>query len=265
MDSNKEGILLIATSITVLLSFLVAVLAVMLIYRKRKVQHQKEIVTMNEQFHRELLQAQLEAQQHTMQYIGREIHDNVGQKLTLAFLNLQRLDLDNEKQRTMIQTVASIINDSLTDLRDLSRSLAEPASLHTASLGELIEKECNRIHSSGICQVNFSPDETETLISAPAVKSFVLRIFQEFTQNSIRHAACTSIHVGIKKLPNGLELSASDDGKGFAQDLDTATGKGVGLQNMKRRAEIIGATLLLESAKNQGTRMSLFIPIDRIN
>jgi signal transduction histidine kinase len=128
MDASKEGTLLIATSMVVLVAFAIAVLAVMLIYRKRRVQHEQEITLMNEKFTSELLQTQLEVQQQTMQRIGQEIHDNVGQQLTLAYLYAQQIHSADEPIASKVQGVASLINDSLSDLRSLSRVLVDAHS-----------------------------------------------------------------------------------------------------------------------------------------
>jgi signal transduction histidine kinase len=122
MDDTKEGLLLIGTTMIVLLAFLVTVLAVMAIYRKRKLQHTREISDMNERFGRELLQTQVEVQQQTMKQIGWEIHDNVGQKLTLAVLYAEQLDLGDPGAAQKISSIASIIHESLGDLRSSKTS-----------------------------------------------------------------------------------------------------------------------------------------------
>ena len=112
MDDSSEGLLLIGTTMVVLVAFAMSVLAVMIIYRRRKLQHLEEIKAMNERFSRELLEAQLEVQRQTMQYIGREIHDNVGQQLTLAFLYTQQLHPEDPKVASQLQSVAKIIDES---------------------------------------------------------------------------------------------------------------------------------------------------------
>src|SRR4051812_38770374 len=116
---QKEGFLLIGTSMIILLALVLSVLAVMLIYRKRKLDHAKEVHTMNERFAKEMLNTQLEIQQQTMQQIGREIHDNVGQKLTLASLYVQQIIMDRQDDfvQKKINSIGAIIKESLADLR----------------------------------------------------------------------------------------------------------------------------------------------------
>jgi len=95
------------------------------------------------------------------------------------------------------------------------------------------------------------------------VKNFILRIMQESLQNSLKHAACTEIRVFLQNEENGLTVGSFDNGRGF-----TMNGKinaGIGLKNIKKRAEIIGANLSIDSKPGEGTRMRLFIPSHKLN
>jgi len=252
MDNKKEGLLLIATSMIVLIAFLITIFAVMFIYRKRKLQHVSEINEMNERFSAELLQTQLEVQRQTMQHIGREIHDNVGQKLTLAVLYVQQLETDMEK----MEAIASIIHESLADLRSLSKSLTDERYLQT-DLSRLIENECSRVNATKLCHTVFRSNQEKRLVSQP-VKSFALRIVQECIQNSLKHAGCTEIVVHVQHEEAGIEISVADNGKGFSLNDEEPTG--MGISNMKKRAEMIRAVFTIDSTPGKGTLMTLFIP-----
>jgi signal transduction histidine kinase len=262
MDEAQEGSLLIATTMIVLVAFVLTVLAVMLIYRKRRVEHEHQIALMNEKFTREVLQIQLEVQQNTMQYIGREIHDNVGQKLTLAFLYTQQLQIDNAELAAKVQSIGSVVNESLADLRDLSRGLIDVTTMYQADLPEIIKHECDKVQATGLCEVHFTSGGLDVKIS-PTIKNFVLRIFQEFIQNTIKHSACSRLDVELVLRPEGLGLASRDNGKGFQMKDGVYTG-GVGLMNMKKRAEIIGASIVIQSQPGEGTKMNLFIPKDKL-
>jgi signal transduction histidine kinase len=235
----------------------------MMIYKNRKIEQAKRAELMNEKFAREVLNTRLEIQQQTMQHIGREIHDNVGQKLVLASLYMQQLDAGNQiaTSEKKIKSITNIIDESLSDLRSLSRSLTETVNPHT-SLYDLIENECKKVNAAGSCKVEFEANAQQIDLSQ-AVKNFVLRILQEFLQNSLKHAACTEIKVSMQNEETGLTVSSLDNGQGF-----TMNGKkyaGIGLQNIRKRAEIIGADLRIDSTPGEGTRMRLFIPSQKLN
>jgi signal transduction histidine kinase len=262
MDDTKEGILLIWTTMIILLAFVLSLLAVMIIYRKRRLDHNREIDRMNERFTRELLKAQMEMQQLTMQHIGMEIHDDVGQKLVLAALYLQQLPFEDDRIEKKINSVSSIINESLADLRNLSKSLTAGSNLE-GDLYQLIQTECNRVQIAGTCRVSLDSESISPQASQP-IKNFVLRILQEFLQNSLKHANCANIRVRLQLEAGNLLIFASDDGKGFSP-ADQGYNNGIGLKNMKKRAEMIGAAFSLDSSPGQGTSMQLQIPAEKLN
>lgn len=105
--------------------FVVAVIMYIRKYRQRKKEYLNEIEVKNEIHKRELLATQLEIQQATMQQIGRELHDNIGQKLTLVSLYTQQLLYENKVPEVSetIEQVSQIINQSLQDLRSLSKNI----------------------------------------------------------------------------------------------------------------------------------------------
>ncbi|MEX2232506.1 MAG: ATP-binding protein [Cyclobacteriaceae bacterium] len=259
MDDSEEGVLLIATTMVVLTAFAMTVLAVMIIYRKRKLQHAQEISEINEKFSRELLEAELEVQRQTMQHIGREIHDHVGQQLTLAFLYMQQMQPQEAKMADRIQSVITIIDESLADLRNLSRSLTNSTFIH-GDLDQLIDIECAKVRSARQCEVNFRAS-TSPIESSADLKSYVVRILQEFLQNSMKHSQCKEIAVELSGDEKGIVLNAMDDGKGF---METDEQAGIGLANMRKRAAIIGADLSIESSYQRGTRLKLFIPSQQL-
>ena len=266
MDNSHEGILLIGTTMVLLVVAAITVLAVMVIYRKRKLDHRREIEVMNIRYTRELMQAQIEVQRETMCHIGREIHDNVGQKLVLAALYAA-----DPTTAEKIAAIGAILHESLGDLRGLSKSLTDLHHLNS-DLYQLISNECTRVRMTGACPVHLDSNTTQISCRLP-VKSFVLRILQEFLQNSLKHAACTEIAVRIQRKEDCLEITAADNGKGFDPALALAGGPdkalagdqgGIGLKNMRTRAEMIGASLRLTSSSPGGTKMRLTIPSNQL-
>jgi len=262
MDNSKEGLLLIWTTTIILLAFLISLFAVMIIYRKRRISHNKEIETMNEKFTREVLQSQMETQQFTMQQIGREIHDDVGQKLVLASLYIQQIPFENAEAKEKIHAVSSIIHESLADLRNLSRGLIN-ANNREFDLCDLIEIECGRVLISGTCKAYFTTNVQHIHVSQ-TIKNFVLRILQEFIQNSLKHAECSEIHVQLNADDEKVLINAFDNGSGF-NPAELINHNGIGIKNMEKRAKMIGAEFQLISSPNKGTQILLEIPSHKIN
>jgi signal transduction histidine kinase len=221
---------------------------------------------MNEQHLQEILNTKQEIQHQTMQDIGREIHDNIGQKLTLASIYANKMTYENKfpEQSEQVATIGAILTESIEELRQLSRNLTNT----NAAIGELkvlIENECKRVNDLNICKLAWRFNETDYSISN-TVKNFILRIIQEFVQNSLKHAGCKNIDLEFEHAESGLTITIQDDGIGFDPDSkERRAKKGIGLSNMKKRAELIGAEFWLTSVTNEGTKLVLFIPDNKLN
>jgi len=128
----------------------------------------------------------------------------------------------------------------------------------------ILSRECERVNALKVCKVEYSLNDTGFKLSN-TIKNFILRIIQEFMQNSLKHADCKNICLFFNYSDKGLTISASDDGSGF--DVNRYIGedkKGIGLLNMKKRAELIGADFSIRSSKNAGTVLQLFIPLNKL-
>lgn len=252
---QTEIIIFIIIANILLIFFIVGIILFILQYKKRKVAFEKEKTMITETHAKEILSTQLEMQTLTMQHIGREIHDNVGQKLTLASLLTQQLAYENKAPHIndKIENIGGIINDSLAELRQLSKSLTDD-KINSHNIIQLLQLECETVNELKKCAVEFRSSQNN-ISASYQTKSILLRIVQEFLQNSIKHAKCNTIKVSIEKDTKTLVLILEDDGIGF--DSNSISTNGIGLNNIKKRAEIIGAKLSLVSNKEKGTRLTI--------
>jgi signal transduction histidine kinase len=238
--------------------FVAAIMVYIRKYKQRKKEYINEIEVKNEIHKRELLATQLEIQQATMQQIGRELHDNIGQKLTLVSLYTQQLLYENKVPEVSerIDQVSQIINQSLQDLRSLSKTLTDD-NINQKEIVTLIQEEVDNTNSFKKCKVSFEHNFKQLDLGF-AHKNVLLRITQEFIQNSIKHAKCKNIFINLNTSEESLwELNIKDDGVGF--DKSNIKSNGIGLTNMKNRAEIIGANFSLDSEKNRGTSLTIIL------
>lgn len=238
--------------------FVAAIMVYIRKYKQRKKEYLIEIEIKNEIHQKELLATQLEIQQATMQQIGRELHDNIGQKLTLVSLYTQQLLYENKVPEVSerIEQVSQIINQSLQDLRSLSKTLTDD-NISQKEIVTLIQEEVDNTNSFKKCKVNFKHN-FENLDLDFVQKNMLLRITQEFIQNSIKHSRCKNIFIDLNTSDESFwELNIKDDGVGF--DRSRITSNGIGLTNMKNRAEIIGADFSLDSQKNMGTTLNIIL------
>ncbi len=256
---QTEYLLIIILFNVFLLAFIVAAITFVVQYKNKKRENLAQLAQ-QEIFHqKELLATEMEIQLQTMQHIGREIHDNVGQKLTLASLYTQQLAFENKAPniKEKIENIGEIIDQSLKELRHLSKSLTDNA-IEKGSIAELLQQEVQRIRDLRKFKVNLAIAD-ENLLLTYQTKSVIVRVVQEFLQNSMKYANCNALSISVARINSKLSLVLSDDGKGF--DAQNTKEHGIGLINMKKRVELIGGSYLLQSAKNEGTILTIEIPI----
>jgi signal transduction histidine kinase len=253
---ETEIIVFIALISLTILAFVIVTVALVFQYRKRKIIYEHEKKVADELHKAELLNVKMEVQEETMQHIGIEIHDSVAQKLTLASLHLQQTEYENKFQElnhTLILS-SNLINESLDDLRLLSRRLLKQAE-EQIDVVYTLQTECDRVAQLKICNVNFNSDCSGISMNTAVVHT-LLRIVQELIQNSLKHSGCKHICVSIQNKDMPFTLKVSDDGKGY--DMENA-GKsaGVGLKNIQKRAGIIDGAIEQHSEPGKGTHIKL--------
>lgn len=217
---------------------------------KKDVEHQHSV---------QLFTSRIEMQQQTMEHIGKEIHDNIGQKLTLASLYTQQLDHENKASnvKETITSISDILNETLSEMRELTKSLTLN-TIEKNSICVLIENECERVKKLKKFSVTFLCHSKDSNVSYEA-KTIMIRIVQEFFQNSIKHSKCNNITIELSEIENVVELILTDDGIGF--DTGNYYSNGIGLKNIKKRTELLNGKFQLESKENFGTKIIITLPL----
>lgn len=256
------------TEITIYLILTTAVVIVLIggiifylfLYRHKTIVHKVEKENLTHQHQLEILNTEMESQRHTAEHIGREIHDSVAQKITLASIYIQKLQFGPGKEIASeeFSTINDILSKALQELRNLSKDLSGDA-LSKLPLELLILEECKVVNNSGKCTVkfysnDFPPCDINTKIT-------FLRIVQEFLQNSLKHSRCKSINIEPKAEDSAFILLMEDDGIGF--DLHADNIKGVGLEGIRRRVEFLHGTCDMESNTGEGFRCLVTVPQEK--
>lgn len=206
-------------------------------------------------FEEQLLHSQIEIQEQTMKNISQEIHDNIGQTLSLAKLNLSTIDVQNlESAVDKIANSKEMVSKAILDLRDLSRSLNTDAFL-SAGLVKGIATELAMVEKSGIFHTQLDVNGNQQRMDAKK-ELIVFRVVQEAINNIIKHSAASMIGVAVAFNDHRLEMKIKDNGKGFTHSEVT---EGSGLRNMKNRIQLIGGELAIASDSN-GTVIHVTVP-----
>lgn len=253
MQENYSIIIgiLIATAFVSLFAFMLLLLLLHYSRKKQRLIYEREL--MEEKFQRELEQVEREVQEHTFQMIAQDIHDNVGQQLSLVKLNLSILSME-QVHLTPLKEIRDQVAEAIQQLRQISMGYQGDRLLENG-LAAGIEFLVEQIQKTGKYEVKWKGSGLAMHIN-PSHALFIYRIFQEAIQNIIRHAEATAITIDLSETDQLYCLRVSDNGRGF--DIGANGGKnGLGIRSMSQRALLIGAELLTETAPGQGTSITL--------
>mgnify|MGYP001574993141 CR=1 FL=1 len=241
--------------IVITVIFLAAALFFLLyvnLYNKKKRKLIKEKQQLESQHTQALLQTQLEIQEQTLKTISQEIHDNVGQALSLAKLNLNTLDFDTgASKEEKIENSILLVGKAINDLRDLSRSL-NGDKIADLGLQDAIDNELKIIRNTGLMHTNLTTEGAPYVLQNQH-EMVIFRIVQESLNNAVKHSKAKNINIHINYQPSHCSITIADDGEGFNANLLEATQTGIGLKNMQNRANLIHANFSIESAPGKGT------------
>lgn len=241
-----------------LLIVAVGIIMLVLVYQRKQGQYVQEKVALQAAFEKELLKAQLEMQELTMKNISQEIHDNIGQTLSLAKLNLNTIH--PEKTAGLPERITNtkdLVSKAILDLRTLSKTLHTEAVMQSDFV-ETVEAATRLIEKADVFRTVFSVSGTPVPINSQ--KELILfRAVQEALNNAIKHSGGDCLEVHLLYTPTELQVSVRDNGKGFNPD-DPGSSTGSGLRNLRNRAKLIGGNLQI-SPLQPGTEIRLNLPI----
>lgn len=260
LQITEAGYYLIGATIIFILFFLIFFLFYRNVIRKRNEMFlNEEKIKVN--FRQTLLQSQLEIQEQTLKNISQEIHDNVGQVLSLAKLNLNTIDISKtEELQKKIESALIQVSKAINDLRDLSKSF-NTDNISALGLVRAVEYELDMIKKTGVHKTSFNVEGKIKKLE-PQTELILFRIVQETLHNIIKHAEASSIWISARYTENDLGLEIKDNGKGFhpTAEGDQDTDSGLGIRNMHNRARLICAKFNLNSIKNEGTSVTIVLP-----
>lgn len=244
---EKKIIFVLIIGLIVFILLFVGILFFVLQFRKTRLMHLEE-----------LMKTKLEIQDETLSYIGRELHDNLGQLLTVSKIHTNSLikQFGEDKKLTALDQV---LDKTITELRALSKSLNN-SRISDFGLHKELVTEAERIEKMNVMNVklNIEGDHEESISNDKAI--ILYRIIQEFLSNSLKYSQASELIISLIYKKNELEILLSDNGKGF--DMNTAA-LGSGVNNIKNRAQLLNAQRIeFNSMPMKGTQLLLTLPLN---
>jgi two-component system NarL family sensor kinase len=248
---------IVATSLLffVLATFIFAFLAV---YQRKRKQHKVEKQLLQIRFTEELLHTQIEIQEQTLKTISQEIHDNVGQVLSLAKLNLNTFPTNTDIAiQTKVGDTKDLIGKAINDLRDLSRSL-HGDKIADLGIQEAIANELKILQNTGQYKTELKVTGEPFRLSNEE-EIVIFRVLQEALNNGIKYSKAQNITVTLAYESRMFKFILVDDGVGFDTTLLQSSHKGIGLKNMQNRTTLIGGVFSITSIINTGTTIQIIL------
>lgn len=228
--------------------------------------HEAEVVELTEAFNemaerlederRDATRRAVAAQEDERRRIAQELHDEIGQGLTAALLQLEgAMKVAPPELGPRLGGAVDSVRGSLEEARAVASRL-RPEALDDLGLVSALRALTKRLTAQTGLQIDFELDGA--LPSLPEEDELVVyRVAQEALTNVLRHADATRVVVRLEHRGGTVRLRVDDNGVG----LDRAR-PGGGMQGMRERALLVGAELLIESGRDEGLAVTLDVPVE---
>ena len=199
----------------------------------------------------------LAAQEGERLRIARELHDEVGQKLTAVMLQLD--GLSRSQAGLGIEEAREGVRESLKEVRVIARRL-RPEALDDLGLASALAALTNSLCDAADMTIERRIDPSLPALH-PDAELVVYRVAQEALTNVARHAGCDEARLELRRVDGGVLLEVRDTGVGF-EPADIV--EGAGIRGMRERALLAGAELETEAAPQAGTTVKLWVPASQL-
>ena len=252
----KEELLLIVYFIVVILFLTSFAIIFFITFQKRKNKLLLEKFEAEIRFENELAQSKIEIQEQTLKNVSWELHDNIGQLLSVANMQLNILSTTVDvSAKQSVKDIKEVVASSLQEVRSLSKSLNNEVVSYSG-IEISINNELARFERLNNLETHIATTgEQFDVIDKDSIILF--RIIQEFFSNAIKHSMATKLEVFINYRKDELHIKIVDNGVGF--NIEEVT-KSSGLLNMESRAALINTSFSLKSNPGKGTSLSLKYP-----
>lgn len=250
---SQETIVLIIYTIAVIFGLLLFVIWFFIAFQNRKNKLLVKQIEAEKRYERELATSQLEIQEQTFKNIGWELHDNVGQLLSVVSIQLNMMLLKAPRTiQKQLKDTSDVLGNTIQEVRNLSKTLNNEV-VNKNGLIRSLEIEVERFNRLKYLKASFEVNGKIICISA-AHEILIFRIYQEFLANVMKHSKAKNLSVTLNFNANDLEIIAEDNGVGFDTSQKTESS---GLQTIKGRAKLLNAKYSLTSIIDNGTKLVL--------
>ncbi|GAA4278414.1 sensor histidine kinase [Aquimarina mytili] len=253
---EKEQILLIIYFTIIISFFIVFGIVFFIAFQRRKNKLLLDKFKAEQRYEDEIFKSRIEIQEQALKNVSWELHDNIGQLLSTAVMQINIMSTTIDKNATdSLNDVRKLVGDSLQEIRNLSKTLNNEV-IHNIGLEKSIQVELDRFEKLRFLKTKLLVTGEEFHID-PKDEIILYRIIQEFFSNTIKYAEASNLEVELKYSPDSLDIKVQEDGVGF--DMKSVQANS-GLLNMKSRAAMVKANYEYKSAPGEGVMLRLSYP-----
>ena len=200
----------------------------------------------------------IQAQEQERARIGRELHDDINQRLAMLALEIGRLQDNHPELRSSLQALRQQTTEISNDVQALSHEL-HSSKLEYLGVVAGMKSWCKEFSERQSMEIDFKTEVSSTLPLEVGLSLF--RVIQEALHNAQKHSGVKRIELQLREDSGEIHLVVSDLGRGF--DLETAMqGRGLGLTSMGERVRLMNGTISIESKPMCGTTIHVRVPLE---
>jgi len=227
---------------------------VLLTYKRSKYKERLAHARETEELQKQRFRAVLEAEENERSRVAKDLHDGIGQLLSIAKLSLSAIEVNGEDPERLLKNSMQLIDEAAKEVRSISHNMM-PAALTEIGLDAALRDLFFKINASKLLNVDLRAKGLEERLP-PSVEIAIYRVVQEVISNMIKHSKADRIVVILERWGSTLKLSISDNGIGFEKEL-IAKSKGLGWKNILSRISMLNGHIEVDTQPGSGTNINI--------
>jgi signal transduction histidine kinase len=241
-------------------AFILVLLFIYIRYLRSRHRHRRILMaTLMQQKDRQAKKI-IDAEMNERKRISQELHDSLGQLLSLVKLNLSKQQDKNdvetkEYHRKKRDETLNIVDQAITELRNITHNLS-PVMMKEKGLKVTLMDMVQRLRKVSSIDIGLELHDIEKL-DDDLIGNTVFSVIQEALNNAIKHSECNRVDVQVINSESEINIMVEDNGKGFDEKQDHT---GLGIKLIRTKVSNLGGRMEIDSRKGRGTIISIEIP-----
>ena len=230
-------------------------------YRRKQLRQESAFKSALLREQEEATHAILDAEENERRRIAAELHDGVGQMMSVVKMNLSAIEpglaFTSGEQQLAFDKLIRMVDESCREVRYVSHQMM-PNALLKAGLASAVKDFLDKIDSR-LIQVNLHAEGLHEPLEKNT-EAVLYRIIQECVNNVLKHAVATRLNISLIRDNEGLSIMIEDNGKGFTIE-NGQSAEGIGMSNMRSRVQYLRGSLDIDSKPGAGTVIAIHVPV----